>query len=494
MTGKRVAWLVAAQVLGWCALAAAQMEAVESQEAPVSTSFQAESISDSADIAASTDATGDAIEDATELRRLIREVLHENPDIARAEQRAAAAAARAPQVAALPDPVAALTLFVLPPETRVGPQRFTLGIQQQLPWLGKLSLKEQAALYAAAAAKARVEDLKLDLVVEARRLAYELAFLEQQRQIIDAEHATLVRFEQAAQARYAAGTGLQQESIRIQAQITRVETQQLDIAERRSMLVAGLNRLRNRPAEQEVGHWTLPTLSRKDYSTRSLVQEAIRRSPKLAAVEAEIAAGHALIELAEKNFRPNLTLGLSYTAVQGRRDSAGRINPPEGNGDDVLALTGSVNLPVWRRKLEAGVEEAHATARAAEAHKDHVLAGIESSVGDLTTRLPLLFQHLDLLEKVLLKQADEALRSAEIAYSTGKLNAVDLLDAEVMLFEVRISAARVRADLAIALAQLDRAVARPVGESARNVSPESPTQSHKKHSDPSPAEATDEAS
>jgi outer membrane protein TolC len=61
---------------------------------------------------------------------------------------------------------------------------------------------------------------------------------------------------------------------------------------------------------------------------------------------------------------------------------------------------------------------------------------------------------------VLRIQAREALRSAETAYRTGKLNAVDLLDAEVVLFDVQIATARTRTDLAIAQAELERAVAR----------------------------------
>ncbi|MCG8462376.1 MAG: hypothetical protein MI919_39335, partial [Holophagales bacterium] len=68
-------------------------------------------------------------------RRIVREVLDRSPEVARARHLAAAAEARAPQVSAFPDPVAALGVFVLPPETRAGPQRLSASIQQRLPWL-----------------------------------------------------------------------------------------------------------------------------------------------------------------------------------------------------------------------------------------------------------------------------------------------------------------------------------------------------------------------
>lgn len=402
------------------------------------------------------------------LHDLIAEVLDRNPEIARAERLAVAAEMKAPQVRALPDPVAALALYALSPETRTGPQRLSASIRQKFPWFGKLALREQAALYAASAVRAEVEGIRLDKLTAARKLVYELGFLDAYEDIVNGERSILARYEQAAQARYAAGTGLQQEVVRIQAQITRTDTRLLEISERRASLVAQLNRLRDRPAATRITD-SLDANDPSEPAFEATTLHALARSyrPELAASEARIAASSALVSLAEKNFRPDITLGLSYTAVERRDDAAARLNPPEDDGDDILALTGSLNLPIRRKKLEAGLEEASAFRWAAEEAKRSVLAEIESTIGDLATRMPLLFEHLTLLETVLHKQARKALRSAETAYSTGKLNAVDLLDAEVVLFEVQIAAARTRTDLALAWADLERAVAQPLEPSSK---------------------------
>ena len=50
------------------------------------------------------------------------------------------------------------------------------------------------------------------------------------------------------------------------------------------------------------------------------------------------------------------------------------------------------------------------------------------------------------------------------AYATGAIGALELLDAEHRLFEVRLASARARADLAIAIAQLEGALAMPLGD------------------------------
>lgn len=399
---------------------------------------------------------------STDLRALAAEVLERNPEIARAKRLAVVAETQAPRVRSLPDPVAAVSLFVMPAETRTGPQRLNVSIRRQLPWFGKLALRERAALYGAAAAREDVRRVRLDTLAKVRELAHELSFLDAYRTIVNTERGSLVRYEKSAQARYAAGTGLQQGILRIQAQITRIDTRLLEIAERQSSLTARLNRLRDRPTSTPIGDLGANDPAPPTFSLAELRPLALDHRPEPVAAEARIAAASALVELAEKDSRPDLTLGLSYTMVDRRNDEVGRLFPPEGNGDDILALTGSVNLPVRRQRSAAILQGAEAAKWAAEEAKRAVLADIDATLGDLTTRMPLLFEHLSLLEGVLQKQAREALRSAETAYSTGKLNAVDLLDAEVVLFEVQIAAARARADLAVAWSELERAVGRPL--------------------------------
>ena len=97
----------------------------------------------------------------TELRAVISETLERNPGVARARAQARAADLRAPQVRALPDPVAGVTAWLSGPETRTGPQVLTLSWIQALPWLSKLDLKEQAALFEASALHSEVEASRL---------------------------------------------------------------------------------------------------------------------------------------------------------------------------------------------------------------------------------------------------------------------------------------------------------------------------------------------
>ncbi len=396
------------------------------------------------------------------LRELAREVLARSPQVARGRHYADAVAALAPQRAALPDPVAGLTWFALPPETRVGPQRVGVSLSQRFPWAGKLKLSERAALWEAVASLGDLEQMRLDLITEVRRLFYELAFLREHESILRSERLTLERFEETARARYSAGAGLQQEILRIQAQITRTDERLLMLRERRSELGSRLNRLRDLPASAPLPEASLPTPRALDLDVEDLRRRAFHTRPDLSADQARIEQAKQKVELARKDKKPDFNVSLGYTWVERRQDQAGQINPPEDNGQDILSLSGAVNLPVHRGRLEAGLEGALSMQYASQEAQRGRMAEISSAVGDLVTRVPMLQEHWTLLDGVLALQAREALSSAETAYTTGNLNAVDLLDAEVVMLEVRMGVARTATDWAIAVAQLDGAVAMAV--------------------------------
>ncbi len=408
--------------------------------------------------------------DDTSLRLLIEDVLRRNPRVARARADAAAAAYRAPQVKALPDPMVGLTVFLLEPETRVGPQQAAVALAQKFPWFGKLRLREQAELFNAAAAEARTESIRLELITEVRRLYYELAFLKGQERIVREDRATLEHYEQLAQARYASGVGLGQSVIKIQAEITRADSRLLDIAIRRSNLLATVNSLRDRRDPTAVIVGELSDVSVHELTGAQsfetdfdlLRRQALERRPELIEADARIESAVTRIALAKKNYSPDVTVGLNYGFVGRRRDPAGEANPPPDNGQDVLGLTGAVNLPIWTKKLRAGVEEAVQRRVSAEEMRRSVIADIDGALGDLMARISLLFDQIGLYDDVLIVQAEHSLLSAEAAYATGSLNSLDLLDAERVLFRVRIAAERARADHAIAAAKIEGEIAAPL--------------------------------
>jgi len=393
---------------------------------------------------------------------LVREALERNPAVAAAAARARAARQQAPQVRALPEPVLGATAYLAPPETRVGPQRLMAALTQRLPWFGKLGLREQAADQQAEALESELEARRLELVTEVRSLYHEIGFLDAYRSVLEADRDTLVHYEELARARYASGIGLEQGVVKIQAEITKDETRLLDVEARRAALAAALNSLLDRPQETPVPAAGTAPPSGSAPPLEILRARALEARPELARADAEIRRANTMIELARKEYKPDLTLGVSYTAVGERRDPAGLLQPPPDNGSDVFGLNVSFNLPVRRRRLAAGVEEAAERRLDAVERRREAVTAIDRALGDLAERVRLTSEQTRLFERVLLVQAEQSLQSAEAGYAAGTSNALDLLDAERVLLDVRTGTERARADHAIALARLEGAVGDPL--------------------------------
>ncbi len=403
------------------------------------------------------------------LRALVEESLARNPGLRAGFSRARAAAQKAPQVASLPDPTAEATAFLLPPETRVGPQRLMLGYSQALPWLPKLDLKEAAALQEALGLERQVQADRLRLVTDVRRLYYELLFLDRSREIAATLLDDLDQHEEVAQARYATGVGSTQAVLRLQAEMTSTQQDLLDLDSREVALRARLNALRDRPAATPVTRGALPEdIGEVGLKPEQLLDRARNARPELQAADARLARADLMERLARMARRPDFKVGVTYTLVTSRDDDAARLLAIQGDGNDVFGLRGGVTLPVRKRRRAAAIQEALDLRSHAVSERRQAELAIETEVGDLAERLPLAWRRLRLLEDLLVVQAEEALESAEAGYIAGALNTLDLVDAEEVLFEALTAVDKARMDYLIGLAELEGAVGRPLPAAAVN--------------------------
>lgn len=392
----------------------------------------------------------------TGLRDLLTEVLERNHGIAELRARMAAAAFRSTAVRKLPDPTAEVTAFVLSPETRVGPQRFAARLNQRLPGGGKRGISERTADLERRALEAEIQALRLELVSRARRLVVELDYLDEARRVIANDRTTLEHYEEIARARYASGMGLQMDAIQLQAEISRLEARQSEIAGRRAGVVAEINQLRDRPGSPVDLH--APALSPVvDLDWDRLRELALASRPELAADRARIDRSAALMDLAGKDRSPDFSVGLTYAYVERRTD----VDVPQ-NGQDVLGISGGITIPLWKTGNHAKVETAARMQLAEEASRRSTITAIQRQLEDLRGRIPEIRRRLALLEDVLPIQSEQALTSAEAAYAAGRVDALALLDAERLLLDVRLTAARSRSDLAIAFIDLEAAVGAPI--------------------------------
>jgi len=395
------------------------------------------------------------------LQALITRALEANPGLKEAELGYRAALEQVPQVTALPDPMVTFTQAIRSVETRVGPQDNAVMLSQAFPWFGKLDLKGQMAVKAAAAASDAYAAKQRDVIAQVKTAYYGLGYVDAAVGIAEEERSLLAHYERLAEDRYASGQGLQQAVIKIQAEITKIDNRLLMLREQRASLAARLNTLVDVSPEgpvPTVEPAAPPTALATSLQVGPLYALGEANRPEVKAADARVERDQRAVELAKKNYWPDIVLSAGFVNVGHRGDAAGMASPPPDNGKNALTVSVGVSVPIHRAKLKAAVRQALDQVAAGEQDRAALVNGIEEDVRDQVIALQTLADQIDLFDRVLIPQARETQRSTEAAYQTGQVGVLDLLDSERVLFDVRLANTKQQSDYLVALAKLERAV------------------------------------
>jgi cobalt-zinc-cadmium efflux system outer membrane protein len=250
---------------------------------------------------------------------------------------------------------------------------------------------------------------------------------------------------------------LQQAVVKIQAEITRDRNRLELLRSRRVDAEAALNSLLNRPPQTPVDKVAPGARPGVEIELEKLYDTGRNYRPEVQASLHQIEKNERRITLARKEYWPDFTVGAGFVNLLGRSDPAGRLMPPPDNGKNIYSFTVGINLPISRRKYDAGVLEATEDLIAAKHGYRGTVNMVEAAIREAAFRIQTLREQISLYEQVLLPQAQQALRSTEAAYSTGTLGVLDLLDSERVLLDARLGLAQFHGDYMKSLAEMERA-------------------------------------
>ncbi len=455
---RSVRSLLACIVVGLGLVALATTPTVARQEpAPAETSATA-AIEDGP---ASLDARLDFQPFDETLTALIERLLERNPEILAARARSHAIRERVAQESALPSPELRYRYFVETPETRVGPQRQSVELMQGLPWFGKQALNGERAAHMATGQAWNAQELERALVAELKKLYFDAAYYQEALAINAEETELLQRFEQIAITRYSTGEGNQQSVIKVQTDITRLRDQATGWTTRLRTLERRMARLVGDPqrtislAPIEL-YW--PDLAPE---REALERESVERNPATFAAESQMEADRTWIRSRSQGSKPDFAVGVGLVDVRNRRDAAAAVLPPADNGKDSWSIMLQVKIPIYGSRNRAGVTEAELGLEATGYTLRATQNRLRQSMQEALLELDSLGERGELYREVLIPQARESLASAEASYTTNRLTFLDLLDAERILFLARRTHHRLLADYWVAVADVERLVARP---------------------------------
>lgn len=389
------------------------------------------------------------------LAELQREVLERNPRLVAMHEAWKAAVAEYPQAVALEDPRLSLGLApetISTPNVGEGPMRreLDLGVRadlsQQIPWPGKRTLRGEVALESARAAREELERERLELLQEAALSFYELWFTREAMEIYRENQELLREFKDIAEIRYGTGRVSKQDALQAEVDVQLLEQRMIELERQREVARARLNELLHRSPEKP-----LPPPEREGpvevelAPAKALIREAIDRRPELYALASRLRAQLARLGLAEKDFFPDLT-------VSGVYNSLWQI-------DELRTMLGvGVNLPIWREKRHAAVEEALARIEALRAELASEVAQVRTEVQTAHERVREAERTLDLYDERLIPVAEENLEAARSAYQSGEIDFLQLLEAQRDLLNARLRRQQSVYEVQRRMAELRRAV------------------------------------
>jgi cobalt-zinc-cadmium efflux system outer membrane protein len=392
------------------------------------------------------------------LEDLLEEALSVNPRVMAAENEWRAAMETIPQAKAMPDPMLSYGHFFSSIETRLGPQRNKLSLSQRLPFFGKLSLKEKIAGQQAFVLEEQFQQARLEVILQVKEAYYSLYWIDEAVAIAENEKDVLRRLAQAARKKYAAGTAAQQDALKAQLEISKLTDRLLILGQGRRSAISQLNSLLNRPSDTDMGpvrQAALPALTSDPDSLLARAQEA---RPELRRADRVIQKNNLHVELAKKNYWPDLNVMVDYFDI-----GSGSTTHPEDGRNAWMASVG-INIPLWRGKLRAAEAEASIRLKASQDLRQDLHNNTSARIRELFTEVKMYEEQTQLYEYSLIPQAEQALRSAEIAYIAGQTDFLSILDGERMLIQLKTAFAKLTADRGKSLARLERVVGNEILE------------------------------
>ena len=368
-----------------------------------------------------------------ELEVLVAEALDHNPALRAARHRRAAAEQRGPQVASYPDPTFAYTRWLSSPETRVGPQRNALAFGQKIPYPGKLRLRGDMSGEETAVEAARIRTIARDITHEVKRVYYDLYRVDRSLRILDDYLVMLETFTGAAEEKYAAGGGTQADVLKSHVEASEVLKRRIALEGERSALSARLNGVLSRLSDTPVDQVTAIDTTRYARPESLVTERALAARQELEEVDARIRRDELGVRLARLASRPDFTVQASYVTVP----KVGN-NAASDAGKDAFGIMLNVNLPLFRKRIRAGVQEAKARVEESRYIRENIRDAIAAEVAEAYGRLRHSGRALDVYEQGLIAQAENSVLATLAAYQTGQMDFLDLLDAERMVLRTRL--------------------------------------------------------
>ncbi|MBU4426292.1 MAG: TolC family protein [Desulfobacteraceae bacterium] len=373
------------------------------------------------------------------LSQLIEEGLTNNKEIQSFAARVESLKEEIPFAGSLEDPRLGIAILNLPTDTFSFDQEAMtqkqLFIAQKVPWFGKLSLREQRQTLIASRQQALLEAKRFELVRKIATSYYELGFIAKSLEINERLTDMVNQLIRVAETRYASGRGLQQDVLQAQVELSKLLDERITLGKKRRTIEDQINELLNResfiavPPPKDLPY---PGLR---LEIESLQAQSLRKNPLLRVRQTEVDQASVEIELAKKDYWPDMDFKLAYG--QREEDFTGRDLPDFVSGSVVI------NVPLWHKKRQdRNLASKQKNSEAAARFYQNLVQSLPHRVDALVTEIRETQENYRLFSDALMLQAEQWASSSLSAYVVDKVEFNTMINAHIRLLRFELQTDR----------------------------------------------------
>jgi outer membrane protein TolC len=285
---------------------------------------------------------------------------------------------------------------------------------QQLLYPGKLKLRGEIASKEADAASSDLEAVRRRVTTDVKTAYFEYWFYDKAIQPTLKDKDLLTKLSQIAEARYRVGKGVQQDVLRSQVEISLLLQRLTVLQQQRNTSQARLNTLLSRSPETPFPPAENIERSPLNYSLDDLYRLARQNDPGLHREEQMIERNQLAVNLAQKDYYPDLNVAYMYQQ---------RPMMPDMHG-----MTFTVNIPVfYKSKQREEVRQATEERLSAQSSRDNRNNELNFELKQQYLAAKASDELLRLFSEGVVPQSSLALESSMSAYQVGTVDFLSVL-------------------------------------------------------------------
>lgn len=381
------------------------------------------------------------------LDNLVREALQKNPGVQTALHAFEAQRRRVPQARALPDPMVGIGWAgnITPFSVQKGdPSSYrSVTATQQLLYPGKLKLRGEVASKEADASRWDYEAARRRVAADVKAAYFDYWFYDKAIQTTQKNKNLLTKLSQISEARYRVGKGIQQDVLRSQVEVSLLLQRLTVFEQQRTTAQARLNTLLARNPDAPLPPAAdIPGVTPLKYSLEDLYKLARRNNTGLQREQEMIQRNQLALNLAQKDYRPDLSVGYMYQQ---------RPAMPDMHG-----LTFTVNLPVfYKSKQREAVRQATEERIASERSRDNRQNELYFELKQQYLAAKASEELLRLFSQGIVPQSSLALESSMASYQVGTADFLTVFQNFSTVLNYEIEYYRELANYQMALARIE---------------------------------------